>query len=277
MEDLVLERMIPRYVGYHDSSCAPHTCGSETYGERTVCHYELESIVSSKNGYIITNAVPIPVFSGDLLFRYPGMRVEGIGIYHSVFVEFDLNERAEESKALEMVPYVFHNREWGGMGEEDWDGCLHLLADASDSQILLWRAEIFRLLAWMLREAEQNGERIQYENRQIKKIRSALIFVQEHFAERITVGQLAVLSGYSTYYFCRLFKDITQLSPIQYLVRYRIQRAAEYLAATDEAAERIMEMVGFENYGYFWRTFRKIYGVSPREYRDQHGRERGEL
>ena len=81
------------------------------------------------------------------------------------------------------------------------------------------------------------------------------------------VEELAILSGYSTFHFCRLFKSITQLTPMQYIVRYRMQKARERLILTEEKIETIMTQVGFHNYGYFWRTFKKLYGFSPREYR----------
>lgn len=190
MKDLVLERICPVFVGYYDTSSVLHTHSRETYGKRTVRHYELEYIVSSQDGYIVTDSIPVPVSKGDLLFRYPGMEVEGIGIYHSCFIEFDLNEFAEESDTLKRIPVIFHNRE-----------------------------------------------------------------------------ELAILSGYSTFHFCRLFKSITQLTPMQYTVRYRMQKARERLISTEDKMEAIMTKVGFHNYGYFWRTFKKLYGFSPREYR----------
>lgn len=79
MKDLVLERICPVFVGYYDTSSVLHTHSRETYGKRTVRHYELEYIVSSQDGYIVTDSIPVPVSKGDLLFRYPGMEVEGIG------------------------------------------------------------------------------------------------------------------------------------------------------------------------------------------------------
>ena len=266
MKDRVLERICPVFVGYYDTSHVLHTHSRETYGKRTVRHYELEYIVSSQDGYIVTDSIPVPVSKGDLLFRYPGMEVEGIGIYHSRFIEFDLNEFAEESDTLKRIPVIFHN--WEELTAEEAGFCgFRLAADASDAQILLWRADVLRLVACLLKETEKNGERMEQENRQLQKIRKALAFVQEHYGEEITVEQLAILSGYSTFHFCRLFKSITQLTPMQYIVRYRMQKARERLISTEDKMETIMTQVGFHNYGYFWRTFKKLYGFSPREYR----------
>ena len=106
MRDFVLERIFPVFIGYHDTSNRQHTFSDETYGKRVVMHYELEYIVSSRNGYIVTDNIPVPVEAQNILFRYPGMEVEGIGIYHSLFVEFDLNQLAEESDTLKKIPVI---------------------------------------------------------------------------------------------------------------------------------------------------------------------------
>lgn len=247
MKDLVLERICPVFVGYYDTSNVLHTHSRETYGKRTVRHYELEYIVSSQDGYIVTDSIPVPVSKGDLLF--------GIRAW-----------KWRESDTLKRIPVIFHN--WEELTAEEAGFCgFRLAADASDAQILLWRADVLRLVACLLKETEKNGERMEQENRQLQKIRKALAFVQEHYGEEITVEQLAILSGYSTFHFCRLFKSITQLTPMQYIVRYRMQKARERLILTEEKIETIMTQVGFHNYGYFWRTFKKLYGFSPREYR----------
>lgn len=268
MKDLVLERISPVFIGFHDTAHTPHFYSNETYGKRRVCHYELEYIVSSQNGYIITDQIPFSVSFGDVLFRYPGMEVEGIGIYHSIFVEFDLNPLAEESDTLRKIPPIFHNSK-GLCVNEEWFSRFHLLNKEDDCMGLWWKAEILQVLFILLKEAEKSGERKEWEMVQLQKMREALAFIQEHYAEDITIKQLAEQCGYSKFHFCRVFKSITHLTPIQYVVQYRIQKAREYLFLTDEKIEVIMERVGFHNYGYFWRTFKKLYGVSPREFRCQ--------
>ena len=48
-------------------------------------------------------------------------------------------------------------------------------------------------------------------------VRHALSYVQTHYSERVTLQELADAAGYSVYYFCKLFKEITQLTPMPYL------------------------------------------------------------
>ncbi len=266
MRDFVLERIFPVFIGYHDTSNRQHTFSDETYGKRVVMHYELEYIVSSRNGYIVTDNIPVPVEAQNILFRYPGMEVEGIGIYHSLFVEFDLNQLAEESDTLKKIPVILKNEE-NRIGDRKLFEQLFLPSNASNVQLLLWRSDIMRMLSYLLREGEQKDGKKEKENMQLQKIRKALSFVQEHFSEDITVEKLAERSGYSTFHFCRSFKIVTQLTPMQYVVQYRAQKAREYLAVTDEKTEIVMEIAGFHNYGYFWKVFKTLYGVSPREYR----------
>lgn len=143
-------------LGFMIRLSPPHFYGNETYGKRKVCHYELEYIVSSRNGYIITDQIPVPVSFEDILFRYPGMEVEGIGIYHSVFVEFDLNPMAEESDTLRKIPPIFHNTKEICVNEE-WFSRLHLFNKEDDCMGLWWKAEILQVLFSLLKEAEKEG------------------------------------------------------------------------------------------------------------------------
>ena len=85
MEELHIDRLSPVFFAWHDSGENPHLYSSDTYGQRTVAHYEIEYIVSSRSGYILTDSIPIPTEPQSVFFRFPGMVVEGIGVYRSLY------------------------------------------------------------------------------------------------------------------------------------------------------------------------------------------------
>ena len=71
-------------------------------------------------------------------------------------------------------------------------------------------------------------------------MRSALRYIEEHYREPIALQQLADAAGYSSFYFCKLFKQVTRLTPLQYVVRYRLEQAKKRMLTTDEPLETIM-------------------------------------
>lgn len=100
-------------------------------------------------------------------------------------------------------------------------------------------------------------------------MRLALAYIHRHYREPITLEQLAAAAGYSSGYFCKRFKKVTGLSPLQYVVRHRLEQAKKRMLTTRDPLETIMLEVGFHNYGYFWRMFRAVYGLSPQAFRQQ--------
>ncbi len=90
---------------------------------------------------------------------------------------------------------------------------------------------------------------------------------EEHLADPITLDVLKSRSHLSVSRISQLFRDLTGHSPIEFVQHQRVQRACYYLDATDDSVGQIADSVGFEDQFYFSRVFRKVTGVSPREYR----------
>ena len=100
-------------------------------------------------------------------------------------------------------------------------------------------------------------------------ISPALSKIFKDYNEKITVEELAKLCSVSKYYFCRLFKEETGLSVIQYIISYRISIAETMLKSTDNSVENVAYSCGFDDVSYFYRTYKKLKGVSPMKARKQ--------
>ena len=68
-------------------------------------------------------------------------------------------------------------------------------------------------------------------------------------------------------YFCRLFKAVTDKTPMEYLNSYRIEKAAAKLLSTDESVTDIAYSCGFNDLSYFIKVFRDFKGISPKQFR----------
>lgn len=90
-----------------------------------------------------------------------------------------------------------------------------------------------------------------------------------HLEEEITLEELAKLTGYATYYLSKKFKKETGCTPVDYIRRQRLERAAWLLRTTREDVQTISERLQFGTQSYFSDSFRKEYGITPTEYRQQ--------
>ena len=93
-------------------------------------------------------------------------------------------------------------------------------------------------------------------------------YFNEHYNEPMSIQEYAESRNMSVCYFQRNFKQIVKHTPMQYLLTIRVNNAASLLETTDYSMAEIAAIVGYEDPLYFSRLFRKIKGVSPRDYRN---------
>jgi AraC-like DNA-binding protein/ligand-binding sensor protein len=92
-------------------------------------------------------------------------------------------------------------------------------------------------------------------------------FIQEHHAERLSLGQVARAVNTSPCYFCKLFKRVTGLNFTEYVSRVRVEEARGLLLDLNHRVSEIAYRVGFQSLTHFNRVFKKLMGQSPTEYR----------
>jgi AraC family transcriptional regulator len=88
-------------------------------------------------------------------------------------------------------------------------------------------------------------------------------YVEEHLGEDLSLAALAGAVGLSPYHFARLFRASTGLSPHQYVIRRRVERARLLLASTDRSLASIAQDVGFASGSHLATHIRRLLGVSP--------------
>ncbi|BDI30742.1 hypothetical protein CCAX7_27930 [Capsulimonas corticalis] len=95
------------------------------------------------------------------------------------------------------------------------------------------------------------------------RLRRVLDFMQDHLDQEITLAQAAEVAGISPYYFARLFRQSTGLSPHQHLIERRVERAKEMLAAGGVSVGETAVAVGFSDQSHLARHFKRLVGVTP--------------
>ena len=127
---------------------------------------------------------------------------------------------------------------------------------------------VYELMTYLVRKYPLKSGPRPAENEIItKRICGVLEYILKHYAENISTATLAKKWYVSEYYFCRFFKKATGQSPVNYINRTRVEKAAVLLKNTDESVTGISVKVGFDDVNYFSRTFKKYTGLSPSQYR----------
>ena len=96
-------------------------------------------------------------------------------------------------------------------------------------------------------------------------VRSAIAYIEEHYSERISLMHLADKLGMNTSYLGQVFKKETGESFAEYLNKYRVQKAKELLSDPRYKVYEVASIVGFNDYNYFFKIFKKITGEKPKK------------
>ena len=100
------------------------------------------------------------------------------------------------------------------------------------------------------------------------KLRRSTEFINEHLEQNLSLTEIAEAAGLSPFHFARAFRRTTGLTPQQYLMQRRIERAKQLLAHGDLPLVEISLQTGFKNQSHFTTLFRKFTALTPKAWRD---------
>ena len=99
-----------------------------------------------------------------------------------------------------------------------------------------------------------------------QQLQQVLDYMNEHLDRNLSLAELAVVVGLSSYHFAHLFKQSMGISPHQYHIQCRIERAKELLTRGDIAIKDIAQIVGFSSQGNFTYHFKRLTGITPKKF-----------
>ena len=109
------------------------------------------------------------------------------------------------------------------------------------------------------------------ESGRIMKIGQVIAHMESHFDENLKIPDLAKMVGMSDRNFYRFFHRVKGESPLGYLQRLRVAKGARILQTSDKSVSEAAMECGFNDSNYFARQFRRILGVSPRQFQNGKG------
>ena len=163
---------------------------------------------------------------------------------------------------------------------EDEDKCwqkdirnyLHEIGECPEHELepfeLMIRSRILAIWGILDKNCVRAQKDNDIESRYSERLEPVISYIKENYAYEITLGELAAILPMSEGQFSRVFKQTMKLSPIQYLMRYRILQSCKLLQDTEKKIGEIANLSGFNNISYFNRVFLNTIGCTPKEYRE---------
>ncbi len=121
------------------------------------------------------------------------------------------------------------------------------------------------LFEYLDTSSETNG--ICHVNHRQAKLQIMMQYIHDHYDGQIALGEIAEAAAISKSSALNIFQTCIHISPVSYLIRYRLQCAGGLLYTTEKSVTVIAEETGFSSVGYFCRKFKEHYHMSPGEYR----------
>ncbi len=212
--------------------------------------------IHSKQGFMIfPNQITTYISDQELPWEYVWLEFDGLRVKSLL-----------ETAGFTMNAPVYHAQS-KSLREDMMNEMMYITQNRNSSPLHLI-GHLYLFLDYMVRSSASMNI---HQGSQLRDfyIHEALNFIEHNFQNDITVEDIAAICGLNRSYFGRIFKDALGKTPQEFLLSYRMLKASELLKLTQLSIGDISNAVGYANQLHFSRAFKKIYGLSPRDWRNQ--------
>ena len=248
-----------------------------SFGPATRNHYLFHYVISGTGTLMADNAKgetqTYSIKSGQGFLIFPGQITTYIADqnlpWEYVWIEFDglRVKEALDLTELSVNTPVYHSHS-KDLREQLMNEMLYIVHHAKESPFHLI-GHLYLFLDYLTQSAKSK-KLVQSSKMSDYYIKEAINYIEQNFQNNITIKDIAAVCGINRSYFGKIFRNSIGRSPQEFLMNYRMAKATELLKLTSLSIAEIGSAVGYENQLHFSRAFKTIYGVSPREWRNQH-------
>lgn len=202
----------------------------------------------------MTQKYDVFLFSADMLGAASGDRLAAEIIFPIV------------SGKLRVNPHITKDHVYYGEIRMSVENMISAALGDSACLDLLIKSELSRLF-WLLLESVDIAKADSAKTTACEMIRPAIDYMDLHFAENITISKLARTVNMSESYFMMKFREASGISAVEYLNHIRIKAVCQKLIGTEKPTSEIAFCCGFRNLSNFNRIFKRVTGMTPKEYR----------
>ncbi len=257
---------------YGMEKCTP----AHSFGPARRNHYLFHYVLSGAGTLYADdsdgNSVPYHIKTGEGFLIFPNQITTYVADVSSpweyVWIEFD-GLRAKEIiniAGFSMDKPVFHSskRDLRVKMEEE----LKYIVTHSDESIYHLIGHLYVFFDYFLRSTvssipKSSGKLQDY------YINGAISYIEQNFQNDIAVSDIAGYCGINRSYFGKIFKQAIGQTPQEFLMNYRMIKSTELLKYTQMSIGEISKAVGYDNQLHFSRAFKKIFNLSPRDWRNE--------
>ena len=245
--------------------CFTSECGAKklSIGKRTIlAEHDLIIYHESAEVQYTTEEIRLRALPGNVLFLPQGYSVLADTILGEsvITISFDSCEPKNCSMNLSLLtssaPSRLKNR------------FLHFASECTKPRSVSSECAMRTDFYGILHELSRNSADGNRQTLQEEKIRPSVAYLERHFTDKkLNIRQIAALSGISETYFRSLFLKQYGCTPLQYIIRRKLEQAKRMLTETDLPISEIETSCGFGDHAYFIKQFQNTYGSSPESLR----------
>lgn len=255
------------YVCYYgEDACQP----GHQFGPFVRDEYLIHYILKGKGTYIIEGqAFELSAHQGFLIQpnELTTYRADEVDPWHYIWIGFDgtlAKSLLEQGNLSTQTPIFTYNKDQALINIHKNLMAINMFDLGKDSLILGY------LYQWLGHIMSTNGTRDENKNNTSNQdiyFKEALSYIHQHYYKDINIYTLSDYLGIDRTYLFQIFKNQIHKAPSDYLITYRLKKAAELLLKTDLPINQIAEAVGYKDPLTFSKAFKKRHGVSPKQYR----------
>lgn len=244
-------------------------------------HAELAFILSGKGKYLVDD-VEYDVEAGDLVICNPGVKHAHIVTnkdeptieFIAGFYDFHFKNMAQNS--IETKDDTCILKTTTELKQDLMMHCYAMIAENESSNVgkyFMFKTHLIQMLLLVMREIVSDDDYKQSKcsfesynkNYAVKQI---INYLNENYNKKISLEQIAHNMYLSPVYISKIFKEETGESPINYLIKIRLEKARDILIKDGNSSiKSIANQVGYEDVYHFSKLFKKYYEISPLYYR----------
>ena len=241
-------------------------------------HYEIYYLLSDNIKYLICDK-SYKLENGTLVlikpFDFHRTMPDKAGVYHRILLNLNPNMLTNEEQSL---LGCFERSAAISLNENQRifiENILRRMLMEKEEQKQFCDLELKSLLLAFLVYVNRNiipaeGEKSNFlESESYHKFNDILRFVSENYQNYISLNELSAKFSLTPYHICKLFKSNLGVTFIDYLNNAKIKEAQKLLIKTDIKIIDVAITAGFESSSHFGKTFKKITGITPSEYRER--------